>query len=171
MDRGLIPGLGRVHVPWRNWACVWQLLSQHSRAREARQKAAHPQQQRPRAAKKKSKVLKLTHIFWNLERWCWWTYLQGSSGNADIESRVLPTAGEGEGRMNGESNMKTYITICKVDSQWEFALWLRELKPGLCKNLQGSDGERGGREVQEGEDVYIPVADSHWCIAETNTRL
>ena len=24
--------------------------------------------------------------------------------------------------------MKTYITTCKIDSQWEFAEWLQELK-------------------------------------------
>ena len=29
---------------------------------------------------------------------------------------------EGEDRMYGESNMKTYITIGKIDSQWEFAV-------------------------------------------------
>ena len=29
---------------------------------------------------------------------------------------------EGEGGMYGESNMETYITICKIDNQWEFAL-------------------------------------------------
>ena len=34
----------------------------------------------------------------------------------------------GEGEMYGESNMETYVTICKVDSQWEFAICLRELK-------------------------------------------
>ena len=28
----------------------------------------------------------------------------------------------GEGEMYGESNMETYVTICKVDSQWEFAV-------------------------------------------------
>ena len=33
-----------------------------------------------------------------------------------------------EGEMHGESNMETYITICKPDSQWEFAVWLRKLK-------------------------------------------
>ena len=43
--------------------------------------------------------------------------------------------GEGEGEMYGESNMETYITICKIASQWEFAVWLRELKQGLCNNL------------------------------------
>ena len=27
-----------------------------------------------------------------------------------------------EGERYGESNMETYITICKVESQWEFAV-------------------------------------------------
>ena len=34
---------------------------------------------------------------------------------------------------------------CKIDSHWEFAMWLRELKPGLCNNLEGWDGEGGSR--------------------------
>ena len=29
---------------------------------------------------------------------------------------------EGEGGVHGESHMETYITICKIDSQWEFAV-------------------------------------------------
>ena len=32
---------------------------------------------------------------------------------------------EGEGGMYVESNMETYVTKCKIDSQWEFAVWLR----------------------------------------------
>ena len=28
----------------------------------------------------------------------------------------------GEDEMYGESNMGTYITICKIDSQWEFVV-------------------------------------------------
>ena len=46
--------------------------------------------------------------------------------------------------MYGESNMETYITICKIDSQWEFAIWLRILKQGLSINLEGCDGEGDG---------------------------
>ena len=34
---------------------------------------------------------------------------------------------EGESETCGESNMETYNTICKIDSQWEFAVSLREL--------------------------------------------
>ena len=26
--------------------------------------------------------------------------------------------------MYGKSNMETYITTCKIDSRWEFAVWL-----------------------------------------------
>ena len=55
--------------------------------------------------------------------------------------------------MYGESNMETCITIDKIDSQWEFAVCLRELKQGLCINLEGWDGEGDGREVQKGEDI------------------
>ena len=73
--------------------------------------------------------------------------------------------------MDGENNMETYITVCKIDSQWEFAVWLRELKPGLCDNLEGWDGEGDGREIQEGEDICTPMADSCWCLAESNTIL
>ena len=44
----------------------------------------------------------------------------------------------GEERVScGKSNMETYITVCKIDSQREFAVWLRELKQGLCINLWG----------------------------------
>ena len=48
--------------------------------------------------------------------------------------------------MYEKSNMETYITMCQRDSQWEFAVCLRELKQGLCINLEGWDGEEmGGR--------------------------
>ena len=50
--------------------------------------------------------------------------------------------------MYGKSNMETYITICKIDSQREFAVWLRKLKQGLCINLEvwmGWRWERGSK--------------------------
>ena len=49
--------------------------------------------------------------------------------------------------MYGKSNMETYITICKIDSQQEFAVCLRKLKQGLCINLEGWDGVVYRREV------------------------
>ena len=62
--------------------------------------------------------------------------------------------------MYRNSNMETYNTICKIDSQQEFAEWFRKLKQGLCVSLEGWDGERDGMEFQKGGDIYIPVADS-----------
>ena len=51
----------------------------------------------------------------------------------------------GHGRMGGrcegdickESNMEIHVTVYKIDSQWEFDVWLRELKLRLCNNLGG----------------------------------
>ena len=40
-------------------------------------------------------------------------------------------------------DLETYITICKIDSQWEFAVGHKELRLVLCDNLEGWDG--GGR--------------------------
>ena len=62
--------------------------------------------------------------------------------------------------MYGESNMETCITVCKIDSQQEFVVWLRKLKQGLCINLEEWDGEGNVRELQEGGDICIPMADS-----------
>ena len=74
------------------------------------------------------------------------TYVHGESG--------------GEGEMYGKSDMETYITICKIDSQQEFVVWLRKLKQALCINLEGWDGEENRREVQKGGDINMPMADS-----------
>ena len=73
--------------------------------------------------------------------------------------------------MHGESNMETYITICRIDSQWEFTVWLRKLKQGLCINLRGWDEEGDGREFQKGEDICIPMADSCRGLTENNKIL
>ena len=62
--------------------------------------------------------------------------------------------------MYGKSNKETYITICKIDSQGEFAAWLKKQKQGLCIHLEGWDGEEDGRKVQRGGDICIPMADS-----------
>ena len=36
----------------------------------------------------------------------------------------------------------------------------RELNPVLCDELEGWDGVGGGREVQEGGDIWILMTDS-----------
>ena len=58
--------------------------------------------------------------------------------------------------IHGKSNMEIYITICKINSQWEFSVWLRKLQQGLCINLEGWMGrEMGGRFKTEGIYVYL----------------
>ena len=66
----------------------------------------------------------------------------------------------GEDEIYGKSSLETYITICKIDSQWELAICLRKLKQGLCTNLEGWDGEGDGREAQKWGDICVPMADS-----------
>ena len=56
--------------------------------------------------------------------------------------------------MYGKGNMETYITICKINSQREFALWLGKLKQGLCIIL-GMGREMGGSFKREGIHVYL----------------
>ena len=70
-----------------------------------------------------------------------------------------------------KSNMETYITICKIDSQREFAVWLRKLKQGLCINLEGWDEEEDGREFQKGGGICIPMDDSCWGLTENSKIL
>ena len=36
-----------------------------------------------------------------------------------------------------------------IESQQEFAVWLRELRLGLCNNLEGWEWAGGGWEIQE----------------------
>ena len=66
----------------------------------------------------------------------------------------------GEGEMYGKNNMETCVTICEIDSQQEFSVWLKKLKQGLCINLEGWDVGGEGREVYKGRDVCVPMADS-----------
>ena len=60
--------------------------------------------------------------------------------------------------MYGKSNIETYNTICKIYSQWEFSVWFRELKQGLChralrvgcrERWEGGLGGRGYRRMEK----------------------
>ena len=67
--------------------------------------------------------------------------------------------GRGEERVRCMERI-TYITMCKMDSQWEIAVWLRKLKQGLCIKLEGWMMEGDGRGFQKGGDICISMADS-----------
>ena len=50
--------------------------------------------------------------------------------------------------------MYVYFTICKIDSQWEFAVWLRKLNRGSVSIQRGGMGrEMGGRFKRQ--EIYI----------------
>ena len=78
--------------------------------------------------------------------------MQGSNGETYIENRLMDMGGNEarEGEMCGESNLETYITICKIDSQWEFAVCLRKLFRGSVSTWRRAMR----REVQEGGDIW-----------------
>ena len=65
-------------------------------------------------SERERQTLYINTCIWNLERWYWWTYLQGSGGYADLENRLMNTVGEGEFGTNWENSIETYITICKM---------------------------------------------------------
>ena len=72
-----------------------------------RQMTPEPTVQSEVSQKEKDKYCILTRV-WNLERWYWWAYLQGSNGDADIGNRLVNTAGEGEGGTHWAKSMDTY---------------------------------------------------------------
>ena len=79
-------------------------------------------------SEREKQILYINAYIWNLEGWYWWTYLQGSSGDTDTENRFTDTVGkETVGRI-GRVALK-HFTTRKMNSQGEFAVWLRELKP------------------------------------------
>ena len=55
--------------------------------------------------------------------------------------------------MYGKSNTESYITMCKVESQQEFAVWLWKLKQALWIYLEG--WEMGGSFKREGTYIYL----------------
>ena len=72
------------------------------------------------------------------------------------ENRLM-AMGRGEEKVRCMERVTWKLTLsCKIDSQWEFAICLRELKQGLCINLEGWMGkEIGGRFRREGTYIYL----------------
>ena len=73
---------------------------------------------------------------WNLERWYWWTYMQGNNGDADIGNRCVDTVGEGKRGTNWESSMET-CTFCSV-------LWSRSVVSDSLLHPWDSPGKNTG---------------------------
>ena len=39
-------------------------------------------------SEREKQILHTNTYRWNLEKWYWWNYLQGSNGNTDIDNRL-----------------------------------------------------------------------------------
>ena len=87
---------------------------------------------------------------------------QVQSALQEYGNKVLPTP---------QRKVNIYTTIYKIDSQWEFYVWLRELKLQLCNNLKEWEEVGGEREVQEEGDISVSMAGSCWYMVEINTIL
>ena len=82
---------------------------------------------------RKKQILYIKACIWNLEKWCWWISMQGSSGNADIVSKVV-TQWEEEDGMNWESSTETYTfsSVQLLSRVWLFATpWTPAHQPSL----------------------------------------
>ena len=78
-------------------------------------------------SEKEKQILYINMYIWHLERWYWWTYLQGSNGDSDRTDLWTQGWGEAEGRTNVESSMEHTHYLCKID------------KPvGICYITQGA---------------------------------
>ena len=121
-------------------------------------------------SERERQILYSNTYIWDLGEWFW--RIKGQQWrNRHREQTYGHGERGGEGEMYGKSNMETYITICKIESQREFAVWLGKLKQGLCIKLKGWDGQGVGREIQKGVDKCIPMTDSCWGLTENKKIL
>ena len=78
--------------------------------------------------KNEKQILYINAYIWNLERWYLWTYLQGSNGDTDIDSRLVDTGG-GVGRKVRMGRMESNIYTFYISFSWG---WSWSLPPVQC---------------------------------------
>ena len=94
----------------------------------------------------------LNTYIWNLEKWYWRIYLQGNNWEPDIENRLMDM-GRGEERVRCMKRVTWKLTSpYEIDSQWEFAVWLRKLKQSPCLSFLSH------------------TANSHWLYGSGNSN-
>ena len=65
------------------------------------------------------------------------TYLQGGSGDSDIENRLVVTVGEGEGGTNWESSVEIYkLSYVNQMAHANLLYDTASSHPVLCDNLE-----------------------------------
>ena len=101
-------------------------------------------------SKRERQILYINAYIYNLEKWYWWTYLQGKNRDADIE-KLVNTAGKGQGGINWESNIEIQTLPCiKQIASGNLLYKYRDLNPVFSDNLEEWDGVRRGEEGSRG---------------------
>ena len=59
-------------------------------------------------SEKDRQILYINPYIWNLEKWYWRSYMQGSKGNTDVKNRLLDSV-EGEDRMIWENSTEMHV--------------------------------------------------------------
>ena len=72
-------------------------------------RVCHTEWSEPERGKQTSDI---NAYIWNLEKWYWWTYLQGRNRDSGIENRLMDTAREGEDETNWEGSIEIYVLQC-----------------------------------------------------------
>ena len=86
--------------------------------------------------------------------------MQGSSGNAEIDNRLVDTVGGGKGGMNRENSTETYTLPYVIEIVDENLLYdAGSSNPVLCDYVEEWDGVGSEREFQEGGDICMTMAD------------
>ena len=98
------------------------------------------------------------------------TYFQGNDEDADIEDKLVETTVEGEGGMSWESSIETYaLPYVKLDNQWKFAVWCRELKSVALWQPRGEGAVGSWEGSLRGRGIHILIVNSCWYMSEINT--
>jgi len=69
-----------------------------------------------------------------------------------------------------EYHWHIYLAMCKINNQWKAAVLTQGAQLGALWQPRGVEW-RGRRELHEGGDICVLVADSHGCVAEANAIL
>ena len=88
-------------------------------------------------------ILYVNACVWDLERWYWRSYMQGSSRDAHKE-QIFGLSGRRGWDDLREQHWNIYITICKIDSQSAFEVWGRARAPKAGALWQPGGMEWGG---------------------------
>ena len=120
-------------------------------------------------SEREKQILYTNAYIWNLERWYWWNYLQGSNGDKDTEKDLWTTKGGREDRVGYMERVtwKIILPYIKQTANWNLLYDYENSNWGKVecgRRWEGGSKERGG-------DICMPLTDSRWCLREASTIL